>query len=130
MIRVLQQGPCVQYQRDDGGWRVGHVYEVVTLDGVSAVLVRECQTGELLVVGIGEVQPYPQSPIPEPGGEESKQDEVWHSPDEYPGSDRDVMADICGRLLKAWCGPITRTWHLLPATTPPPLRWRELKEGE
>ena len=69
MIRVLQQGPCVQYQRDDGGWRVGHVYEVVTLDGVSALLVRECQTGELLVIGIGEVQPYPQSPIPEPGVE-------------------------------------------------------------
>lgn len=69
MIRVLEQGPCVQYQRDGGGWRVGHVYEVVTLDGVGAVLVRECHTGELLVVGIGEVQPYPQSPIPEPGVE-------------------------------------------------------------
>ena len=66
MIRKLEQGPCVQYMRDDGGWRVGHVYEVVTQDGASAALVRECHTGELLVLSIGLVFPYPRSPIPEP----------------------------------------------------------------
>ena len=136
MIRVLKQGPCVQYMRDDGGWRVGHVYEVVTQDGVSAVLVRECQTGELLVVGIGEVQPYPQSPIPEPGVEAVQDDEVWHAADDYPDNRRDVMGDFGGRLVKAWYGVL---WHRSPdnkwqwrasGVAPPMTRWRELKEGE
>ena len=72
----------------------------------------------------------------EPGGEESKQDEVWHSPDEYPGSDRDVMGDFDGRLVKAWYGVL---WHRNPSykwqwhaagVAPPLTRWRELKEGE
>ena len=133
MIRVLKQGPCVQYMRDDGGWRVGHVYEVVTQDGVSAVLVRECQTGELLVVGIGEVQPYPQSPIPEPGGEAVQDDEVWHAPDDYPDTMRDVMGDFGGVEAKTWCGYFhdgCRRWMIgaVFAETDP-TRWRELKDG-
>jgi len=122
--------------RDDGGWRVGHVYEVVTQDGVSAVLVRECHTGELLVLSSGLILPYPQSPIPEPGVEAVQDDEVWHAADDYPDNRRDVMGDFGGRLVKAWYGVL---WHRSPdnkwqwrasGVAPPMTRWRELKEGE
>lgn len=134
MIRVLERGPCVQYQRDDGGWRVGHVYEVVKLDDVSAVLVRERHTGELLVVGIGEVQPNLQSPIPEPGSDAVQDDEVWHAPGNYPDSTRDVMGDFGGVKAKTWCGYFhhgCRRWMsgAVFAETEP-TRWRELKDGE
>ena len=132
MIRKLEQGPCVQYMRDDGGWRVGHVYEVVTQDGASAALVRECHTGELLVLSIGLVFPYPQSPIPEPGVEAVQNDEVWHAPDERPRHINDVVGDFGGRLVRAWYCPVLRKWHWNAPTivAPTPDRWRELKEGE
>lgn len=68
MIRKLEQGPCVQYQRD-GGWRVGHVYQCATIENEIVALVRECQTNDLVLVPVWDLQPYPQSPIPEPGGE-------------------------------------------------------------
>lgn len=133
MIRKLEQGPCVQYMRDDG-WRVGHVYEVVTQDGVSAALVRECHTGELLVIDIGLMNYYPQSPIPEPGVEAVQDDEVWHAADDYPDNTRNVMGDFGGVLKTTWCGYFhneCRRWmssDLFAETEP--TRWRELKEGE
>ena len=131
MIRKLEQGPCVQYMRDDGGWRVGHVYEVVTQDGASAALVRECHTGELLVLSIGLVFHYPQSPIPEPGVEAVQDDEVWHAPDVCPNNRRDVMGDFGGRLVRAWFGISNGRWYWhAMGDTPTMLRWRELKEGE
>ena len=130
MIRKLEQGPCVQYMRDDG-WRVGHVYEVVTQDGVSAVLVRECHTGELLVLSIGLVFPYPRSPIPEPGVEAVQNDEVWRAADERPRHINDVVGDFGGRLVRAWYCPVLRKWYWYgPGDAQTPDRWRELKEGE
>lgn len=134
MIRVLKQGPCVQYMRDDGGWRVGHVYEVVTQDGVSAVLVRECHTGELLVLSSGLILPYPQSPIPEPGVEAVQDDEVWHAADDHPDNTRNVIGDFGGVLKTTWCGYFhhgCRRWmsgDVFAETDP--TRWRELNGGE
>ena len=133
MIRKLEQGPCVQYMRDDG-WRVGHVYEVVTQDGVSAVLVRECHTGELLVLSSGLILPYPQSPSPEPGVEAVQDDEVWHAADDHPDNTRNVIGDFGGVLKTTWCGYFhngCRRWMsgAVFAETDP-TRWRELKGGE
>ena len=68
MIRKLERGPCVQYRRD-GGWRVGHVVSGLTHGENNVSLVRESQTGELLLVPSWDLKYYPQSPIPEPGAE-------------------------------------------------------------
>lgn len=68
MIRVLEQGHCVQYQRD-GGWRVGHVMKGMSRFPTNRTLVRECQTGELVEVPTIELDPYPLFQIPEPGVE-------------------------------------------------------------
>ena len=74
VIRKLEQGPCVQYMRD-GGWRVGHVVNGLTHGESNVSLVRESQTGELVLVPSWDLQFYPQSPIPEPGGEAVQDDE-------------------------------------------------------
>ena len=131
MIRKLEQGPCVQYQRD-GGWRVGHVVVGLTYwPSLSLSIVRECQTGELVEMATGDWQPYPQSPIPEPGAEAVQEGELWHAADEYPSDNRDVMGDCGGRLFRVWCGHIQHNWNWYEPGDPPPLtRWRELKEGE
>ena len=135
VIRKLEQGHCVQYMRD-GGWRVGHVVNGLTHGESNVSLVRESQTGELVLVPSWDLQAYPQSPIPEPGVEAVQDDEVWHAADDYPDNRRDVMGDFGGRLVKAWYGVL---WHRSPdnkwqwrasGVAPPMTRWRELKEGE
>ena len=129
MIRVLEQGPCVQYQRD-GGWRVGYVVNGLTHGESNVSLVRESQTGELVLVPSWDLQFYPQSPIPEPVSDVVQDGELWHAADDCPDTSRNVMGDFGGRLFKVWCSPVTRTWYLGPGDTPTPTRWRELKKGE
>lgn len=133
MIRVLEQGPCVQYQRD-GGWRVGYVMNGLTHGESNVSLVRESQTGELLLVPSWDLQTYPQSPIPEPGADAVQDGDVWHAAGNYPDSTRNVMGDFGGVEAKTWCGYFhhgCRRWMsgAVFAETDP-TRWRELKGGE
>ena len=66
-------------------------------------------------------------------GKAVQDDEVWHAPDDYPDTMRDVMGDFGGVEAKTWCGYFhdgCRRWMsgAVFAETDP-TRWRELKDG-